>query len=75
MTGHRQALYQQSFGAVTTLHDNEYAVDTSQEQVTALDDDLCSPLDAYGQRVAHGVYATSAPLLPARVVELGVENL
>lgn len=41
----------------------------------ALNDDLRSRVDAYGQRVANELQTADASLLPAMIVELGINYL
>lgn len=41
----------------------------------ALDDDLRSRVDTYGQRIAHAMQAADAVLLPTRIDELGIDAL
>ena len=75
VNGYRQLFQQYDVTAANTLNANGYAIDTRQEEVMALDDDLRSRVDAYGQRVAHAIQTADASLLPTRIDELEFEDV
>ena len=64
VNNYRTLFHRHGLTAANTLDGRGYALDTRQEQLLSLDDNLRVRVDTYGQRVAHAISHNDPSLLP-----------